>query len=845
MKMITFDDAEVDNIIKKETPKKKAEINVSLLKVDESSNKFVKRKLPQDVHPIKDNVNEIVETLRAFEAEAIDLPESERLPISFNPFVDTPFDKNGYTSYPYIYMTVPWRSDVMEYAVRNSALFLGKLRKSKMIDPKENYVVTLMDSFITYKSIVKVKKGDRGYRKKAYVEFFSAVALDLDFKKGEHKYEEIEQWVRNCPYTCFLYSSKNHLVEDKGYTMHKARVIFPLSRLIEMEKHNTVATNFLRDMEEYGFVRSDDGATKNSAGYWHPTRDGFLHLFHQGKRYEPDDTGYKPSAEDKRRKQLYESLVERGSDIDNENSKDKTELLENAFLRNMEITLGNNEIKRVMDVDMSHDTTRLHCPFSCCTSRERQGNDANAVLNFSDKNNRYTIYCYSNKTLYIEGERIGQYNVSDFLKNGVPFSFYDTSAEIVRYVEPHDPCSLRSCIKDRTYPKIMQSYGGVPYEEIKLRSDFIPTLDYQIDFVSKKFNHYRATEYLKKAPVYRSHYEFGDITEEDFPWIARVIENLIPKKEERDRFYNYLATVYNTRKKVITAWVFRTKKKGCGKNMFFEHVIKPLFGHNHCMVVENKDLHSNFNGYMQGQFFIAFDEVVSSNSDRNRTHSFVKSIITDDFVTINEKNVPAYSVNNHINIMFFSNDAQPLYLEMFDRRFNVPNSWEAEALHNLDWWNYNEFCKQSVIEMDLFAAYLSIYPYNIDKANRAMDSEVKDTMINASVDRWTIFSDKLKNGDAEWVIESLNDPSTIALTHMTELGLINTDLKPEEKIEDHIRECFADRRMRNTLMIDIFNDIFASRSNDNASGKKFMTNMLVRGISIKSVPNRGKRFYHW
>ena len=53
------------------------------------------------------------------------------------------------------------------------------------------------------------------------------------------------------------------------------------------------------------------------------------------------------------------------------------------------------------------------------------------------------------------------------------------------------------------------------------------------------------------------------------------------------------------------------------------------------------------------------------------TKNKIKSLITGEWIRINPKNVGAYDERNHVNVVFQSNEDQPLVLERDDRRFTV------------------------------------------------------------------------------------------------------------------------------------------------------------------------------
>ncbi|MBT5530671.1 MAG: hypothetical protein HOK35_16045, partial [Cytophagia bacterium] len=189
--------------------------------------------------------------------------------------------------------------------------------------------------------------------------------------------------------------------------------------------------------------------------------------------------------------------------------------------------------------------------------------------------------------------------------------------------------------------------------------------DYQIDFTERTYNLFKPTEYhlMERNDV--------DINpEEHFSEIQRLLKNLIPKKKERNYFLNWLAAILQTRKKMMTSFVF-IGPQGAGKGVFLSRILKPLFGEDQTIQVEDEQLKSSFNGWIKNVAFIAFNEVAHDNRGRNSLNSKIKSIITDPSITINEKNIRTYQLDNNINCIFYSNEKVPLLVERSDRRFTI------------------------------------------------------------------------------------------------------------------------------------------------------------------------------
>jgi putative DNA primase/helicase len=108
--------------------------------------------------------------------------------------------------------------------------------------------------------------------------------------------------------------------------------------------------------------------------------------------------------------------------------------------------------------------------------------------------------------------------------------------------------------------------------------------------------------------------------------------------------------------------------QGVGKNLFFETYAE-IFG-KYGRVIGQSEIDDKFNDWASGKLFMIADEVVA-RQELFHIKNKIKALITGDNIRINPKNVSAHDEKNHVNIVFLSNETQPLVLERDDRRFCV------------------------------------------------------------------------------------------------------------------------------------------------------------------------------
>lgn len=116
--------------------------------------------------------------------------------------------------------------------------------------------------------------------------------------------------------------------------------------------------------------------------------------------------------------------------------------------------------------------------------------------------------------------------------------------------------------------------------------------------------------------------------------------------------------------------------QGVGKNAFFDAYAR-IYGEYGSMIgqaaVEDK-----FNDWASRKLFLVANEV-ASRSEVYHAKNALKSLITDDTIRINPKNLGAYEERNHVNIVFLSNEVMPVALERDDRRHTVVWTPEKKA----------------------------------------------------------------------------------------------------------------------------------------------------------------------
>lgn len=129
--------------------------------------------------------------------------------------------------------------------------------------------------------------------------------------------------------------------------------------------------------------------------------------------------------------------------------------------------------------------------------------------------------------------------------------------------------------------------------------------------------------------------------------------------------------------------------EGAGKNFLFDTMVA-IYGKYGALVGQD-ELEDKFNDWRSCKLFVVGDEV-SSRAELVHNKNRLKALITSPTVQINPKNLPRREEANHINIVFLSNELQPLALDNSDRRYLVvytPRAKESTYYRDLGRWRDN------------------------------------------------------------------------------------------------------------------------------------------------------------
>lgn len=197
--------------------------------------------------------------------------------------------------------------------------------------------------------------------------------------------------------------------------------------------------------------------------------------------------------------------------------------------------------------------------------------------------------------------------------------------------------------------------------------------------------------------------------------------------------------------------------QGTGKSTVFRTVAR-LYGYrgnphrNYAIVLDQKALASNFNPDWDDKLFVLAEEVVNS-ADKWQLKNELKELVTGDTMRIEGKFLNAVHKKNRINMVFLSNENQPLPLDIGDRRHHV--IYTPEALPKTFYAELAEELKHGGVE--------AFYDYLLNLDLTGFDEDSTPPLTEAKERLIAISSPSELRFVNEWITGDLGLPIVPAL----------------------------------------------------------------------------------
>lgn len=302
---------------------------------------------------------------------------------------------------------------------------------------------------------------------------------------------------------------------------------------------------------------------------------------------------------------------------------------------------------------------------------------------------------------------------------------------------------------------------------------FDPTSDkgIQLDETPYYVNLYRRTPYMLQQEEHVPKLEYGtaekikNLTPSLYTLLSHVLGN---GKTEVEHFINWLAYIYQNKRKTMTAWIF-TGVPGTGKGLLIHKVLKPLFGEAQVPMRSLENIEEQFNLYMRTALFLVVDEFRMGDAGSiGKMADKLKHQITEPNLTIRAMRTNQIELPSFTNFLFLTNRGDAVKIEEGDRRYNVGPRQEVklEVAHPKFISNIDILDK----ELYIFAGVLNKFKVDQRMAHTALENEAKLEMKNISMSVLEEFAAAVRQRNLEYFTEILDIP----LTNTFDAGGIST-----------------------------------------------------------------------
>lgn len=151
------------------------------------------------------------------------------------------------------------------------------------------------------------------------------------------------------------------------------------------------------------------------------------------------------------------------------------------------------------------------------------------------------------------------------------------------------------------------------------------------------------------------------------------LRNLIAEEPYQRVILDYLATLVQAPGKKVRWAILIQSVEGAGKTYIAE-ATKAILGGEHVKIISGDSIKSGFNEWSFGHQVVVLEEVRVAGTNKYEVMNALKPLITNDFVSVNQKFRDTREVRNISNYLLFSNHHDALALQPGDRRYFVVKS---------------------------------------------------------------------------------------------------------------------------------------------------------------------------
>ena len=359
---------------------------------------------------------------------------------------------------------------------------------------------------------------------------------------------------------------------------------------------------------------------------------------------------------------------------------------------------------------------------------------------------------------------------------------------------------------------------------------FDPSTDkgIQLEEVPYYVNLFRKTSYMMKPEQNVKEFSYGEAIQikNVAPNFYKLVMHILGNgKPEFEHFINWLAYIYQNKRKAMTAWIF-TGVPGTGKGLFTHKILKPLFGEQQTPMRSLENIEEQFNLYMRTALFLIVDEFRMADSGSvGKMADKLKHQITEPTLTIRAMRTNQIELPSYTNFIFLTNRADAVKIEDSDRRYNVAPRQETkleiahpDLLDQLD---------QLEHELYIVSGILDKFKVDARMAHTALENDAKKEMKEVSMSILEEFANAIRTRNLEYFTDVLDIP----LTNTFDAGGIST-------AQRYVKDWLANSQQEQVIPLAHFKVVYdALTDSRNTISQREFSKRMSR-LSIKTARKR-------
>jgi hypothetical protein len=262
--------------------------------------------------------------------------------------------------------------------------------------------------------------------------------------------------------------------------------------------------------------------------------------------------------------------------------------------------------------------------------------------------------------------------------------------------------------------------------------------------------------------------------EGDVAPFMEFMEGLVPAESDRENLLKWFATlIARPDIRMIYGVLMISEAQGVGKSTLMEKIIAPLVGeHNVSVPSALQVVTGAFNSWLVRKRLVCVHEIYAE--ENAKAYNSLKTAITEKVITINEKYVKEYEIENWAHFICSSNSPRALPIKgEEDRRWFVPGI--GENVRDMAFWTTfnNWLTRRGGLEAIAYWTREYVEKHGaVGPGDRAPESEAKKQLIlnNLSPGRMLIrkWGEHLRALDEDFVIPIADIAEALAGLHKPE-----------------------------------------------------------------------------